>query len=133
MAGHLHVLTHTVTARFPCGYRVTVIVGYDPRDPLELWFHFVEVRRGTDWRFARDPLIEALWLGSAGDGALRFRTDETGVDHLWLLHSPDGHAELRFAMADLTDLATATHQLVSATSCPVDGDAEQRTLAEWGL
>jgi hypothetical protein len=134
MAGHPDVLTRTLTAQFPTGHRVSVIARYDRRHPFELCLRFVGARRGTDWRFCRDLLIEALLLGSAGDGDVRFRPDESCVDHMWLvLDSPDGHAELRFAIGELADLAAGMQHLVPADAAPVDWDTEQRTLAEWGL
>jgi sporulation and cell division protein SsgA len=136
MAGRSDALTHWLTATFANGPRVTVIARYDAQDPLVLLFHFVGARPGTDWQFSRDLLVEALLWGGAGDGDVRFRADddESCVDWLWLvLDSPDGHAELRLAVSELTDLAARMEHLAPGDGAPVDWDAELRHLANWGV
>jgi hypothetical protein len=131
MAGHPEVLTQSLIALLPSGRPVRVIARYEARDPLVLRFAFA---RGPEWLFSRDLLIEALEQGSAGVGDVQFHTDGSCVECLWLvLDNGSDHTELLFAVDELTELAARIDHLVPGDGCPIDWDAERRTLAEWGL
>jgi hypothetical protein len=88
---------------------------------------------GGPVRVSRDLLIEVLECGPAGVVDVQFRADGSCVECVWLLlDNASGHTALLVAVDELTDLA-ARIDLVPGDGCPIEGDAEHRTLAEWGL